>query len=188
MFSSISLSALILGSLYTEAASTKSHGGSSSKITHIETLVPEYHTDHAEMYLCTSVLLPDEPLKLVGVEPLSKQEVVHHMLLFGMLLTFPLAPGPVRLGASASPHCCRAILMPGTIDAVAMQGVRSQQLQTGCGTATPTACARRRAAMCCTAGRRAPRPCTSLPASASEWARALAAPISCSRCACQYVH
>ena len=45
--------------------------------------MPEYQTDHAEMYLCTSVLLPDEPLKLVGVEPLSKEEVVHHMLLFG---------------------------------------------------------------------------------------------------------
>ena len=58
-------------------------GGSSSSITHIETLMPEYPTDHAEMYLCTSVLLPDEPLKLVGVEPLSKEEVVHHMLLFG---------------------------------------------------------------------------------------------------------
>lgn len=58
-------------------------GGSSSSITHIEALMPEYPTDHAEMYLCTSVLLPDEPLKLVGVEPLSKEEVVHHMLLFG---------------------------------------------------------------------------------------------------------
>ena len=61
----------------------KPQGGSSGGITHIETLMPEYQADHAEMYLCTSVLLPDEPLKLVGVEPLSKQEVVHHMLLFG---------------------------------------------------------------------------------------------------------
>ena len=49
--------------------------------------MPEYQTDHAEMYLCTSVLLPDEPLKLIGVEPLSKQEVVHHMLLFGEFQT-----------------------------------------------------------------------------------------------------
>ena len=49
--------------------------------------MPEYQTDHAEMYLCTSVLLPDEPLKLIGVEPLSKQEVVHHMLLFGKFPT-----------------------------------------------------------------------------------------------------
>ncbi len=188
MFSSISLSALILGSLYAEAASTKSHGGSSSKITHIETLVPEYHTDHAEMYLCTSVLLPDEPLKLVGVEPLSKQEVVHHMLLFGMLLSFPPVPCPACLGASASPLCRHVNFMLGTVHVVAMQDARSQQLQTGYGTATHTACARRRAATCCTAGRRAPRPCTSLLALASGWGRALGAPISCSRCACQSVH
>lgn len=57
--------------------------GKESRILHIEALMPEHHTDHEEAYLCTSVLLPDEPLKLVGVEPLSKQEVVHHMLMFG---------------------------------------------------------------------------------------------------------
>ena len=68
---------------YATGGTQKPQGGSSGSITHIETLMPEYQTDHAEMYLCTSVLLPDEPLKLVGVEPLSKQEVVHHMLLFG---------------------------------------------------------------------------------------------------------
>lgn len=49
----------------------------------LEALMPEYATEHEEAYLCTSVPLPDRPLKLVGVEPLSKQEVVHHMLLFG---------------------------------------------------------------------------------------------------------
>lgn len=49
----------------------------------LEALMPEYTTEHEEAYLCTSVPLPDRPLKLVGVEPLSKQEVVHHMLLFG---------------------------------------------------------------------------------------------------------
>ena len=56
---------------------------SSSSAVHIEALMPEHHTDHEEAYLCTSVTLPDQPLQLVGVEPLSKQEVVHHMLLFG---------------------------------------------------------------------------------------------------------
>ncbi len=60
-----------------------SHGRSEVSTVHIEALMPEYHTEHEEAYLCTSVLLPDDPLKLVGVEPLSKQEVVHHMLLFG---------------------------------------------------------------------------------------------------------
>ena len=51
----------------------------------LEALMPEYATEHEEAYLCTSVPLPDRPLKLIGVEPLSKQEVVHHMLLFGAL-------------------------------------------------------------------------------------------------------
>ncbi len=45
--------------------------------------MPPYETQHEEAYLCMSVPLPDRPLKLVGVEPLSRQEVVHHMLLFG---------------------------------------------------------------------------------------------------------
>ena len=68
---------------YAAGGTKKPQGNSAGRITHIDTLMPEYQTDHAEMYLCTSVLLPDEPLKLVGVEPLSKEEVVHHMLLFG---------------------------------------------------------------------------------------------------------
>lgn len=65
------------------AASTASHGRSEASTVHIDALMPEHQTEHEEAYLCTSVLLPDDPLKLIGVEPLSKQEVVHHMLLFG---------------------------------------------------------------------------------------------------------
>ena len=79
----ICIRSLKLGHGYATEGAKKPQGGSSGKTTHIDTLMPEYQTDHAEMYLCTSVLLPDEPLKLVGVEPLSKEEVVHHMLLFG---------------------------------------------------------------------------------------------------------
>ena len=67
--------------------------------------MPEYQTDHAEMYLCTSVLLPDEPLKLIGVEPLSKQEVVHHMLLFGKFQTL------------CKSHCKSAVGLPSTSSA-----------------------------------------------------------------------
>lgn len=52
----------------------------------LEALMPEHATEHEEAYLCTSVPLPDRPLKLVGIEPLSSQEVVHHMLLFGASL------------------------------------------------------------------------------------------------------
>ena len=78
------------GHVYATGGTKKPQGNSAGRITHIDTLMPEYQTDHAEMYLCTSVLLPDEPLKLVGVEPLSKQEVVHHMLLFGEGQTPPM--------------------------------------------------------------------------------------------------
>lgn len=66
------------------ATSSGSQGAAEASIVHIDALMPEHHTEHEEAYLCTSVLLPDDPLKLIGVEPLSKQEVVHHMLLFGV--------------------------------------------------------------------------------------------------------
>lgn len=38
-----------------------------------------------DAYVCTTVQLPDRPYKLTGVEPLARQETVHHMLLFGEL-------------------------------------------------------------------------------------------------------
>jgi hypothetical protein len=65
-----------------DGAAAKS-SSSSSSIVHIDALMPEKKVEHEEAYLCTSVQLPERPLKLVGVEPLSSQEVVHHMLLFG---------------------------------------------------------------------------------------------------------
>lgn len=43
----------------------------------------EYKVSHEDAYLCTAVQLPDEPMKLIGIEPLAKQEIAHHMLLFG---------------------------------------------------------------------------------------------------------
>ena len=44
---------------------------------------PEHPTDEEDAYLCTTIKLPDRPLKLVGIEPTSDQRIVHHMLLFG---------------------------------------------------------------------------------------------------------
>jgi hypothetical protein len=44
---------------------------------------PEYEVTENDAYLCTSVPLPDRPLKLVGVESTSDQRIVHHMLLYG---------------------------------------------------------------------------------------------------------
>ena len=46
--------------------------------------MPAFNVDQDDTYLCTSVALPDsEPLQLIGFQPLSSKEVVHHMLLFG---------------------------------------------------------------------------------------------------------
>lgn len=36
-----------------------------------------------DAYICTTLQLPNKPYKLVGVEPLGEQKVVHHILLFG---------------------------------------------------------------------------------------------------------
>lgn len=45
--------------------------------------MPAYPTVREDEYLCTTIELPDRPMKLVGVESLSDQGTVHHMLLFG---------------------------------------------------------------------------------------------------------
>lgn len=39
--------------------------------------------DEEDAYYCTVLPLPAAPMKLVGVEPLARQEIVHHILLFG---------------------------------------------------------------------------------------------------------
>lgn len=49
----------------------------------IDITVPEYKVKGEDAYICTTLPLPKKPYKLVGVEPLAKQEVVHHILLFG---------------------------------------------------------------------------------------------------------
>ena len=44
---------------------------------------PEHEVIGEDQYVCFRVDLPRESLKIVGVDPLSTQDVVHHMLLFG---------------------------------------------------------------------------------------------------------
>lgn len=48
----------------------------------VEVHIPE-HPAEGEVYLCTQVPLPNVPQRLVAIEPLSKQDVVHHMILYG---------------------------------------------------------------------------------------------------------
>lgn len=50
----------------------------------VNAFVPAEHEVIGEdQYVCFRVDLPQESLKIVGVDPLSTQDVVHHMLLFG---------------------------------------------------------------------------------------------------------
>ena len=56
-----------------------------SELWDLETRLPD-HPAEAESYLCTQVALPpvgEEPLQIIGIEPLSSEKLVHHMLLFG---------------------------------------------------------------------------------------------------------
>lgn len=45
--------------------------------------LPDWKTTEEDEYLCTAFRLPEEPHKLIGVTPLAKQSVVHHILLYG---------------------------------------------------------------------------------------------------------
>jgi hypothetical protein len=54
--------------------------------TEFEITVPEEtKVTGQDSYICTTLALPNKPYKLVGVEPLGRKEVVHHILLFGEL-------------------------------------------------------------------------------------------------------
>lgn len=71
--------------------------------TTLDITVPEAtKVEGEDSYICITKPLPDKPLKLVGVEPMARQEVVHHILLFGACV--PLAGWglpAVALGAQA---------------------------------------------------------------------------------------
>eukprot|EP00879_Flechtneria_rotunda_P023043 GHRR01024358.1.p1 GENE.GHRR01024358.1~~GHRR01024358.1.p1 ORF type:complete len:243 (+),score=35.59 GHRR01024358.1:180-908(+) len=82
-----------------QALSLRTHGGHAAlwavviaaltasvvgETTTVDITVPDSVTVRGQdAYICTTVELPNKPYKLVGVEALAKQEVVHHILLFG---------------------------------------------------------------------------------------------------------
>ncbi len=53
----------------------------------LDITVPAFDVAREDAYVCTTVPLPSEAYKLVGVQPLAEQEVVHHILLFGRWIT-----------------------------------------------------------------------------------------------------
>ena len=58
--------------------------GACQQGVYVDALVPaDYEVLGEDQYVCFRVDLPPQSLKIVGVDPLSTQDVVHHMLLFG---------------------------------------------------------------------------------------------------------
>lgn len=56
--------------------------------TTLDITVPDsVKVEGEDAYICITKPLPDKPLKLVGVEPIAEEKVVHHILLFGELLS-----------------------------------------------------------------------------------------------------
>lgn len=76
----ISLTALLLAVL---GQTWATHTASTADSFTVEALMPPYAVKNEDSYLCTSVKLPTEPLKLTATEAVAKQEVVHHILVFG---------------------------------------------------------------------------------------------------------
>lgn len=57
-----------------------------SAAAHVLTLnatVPPFTPDGEDAYICTVLELPEKPHRLIGVLPQAKQEIVHHILLYG---------------------------------------------------------------------------------------------------------
>lgn len=68
--------------------------GTAATTSSIEITIPgSMEVKGEDSYVCVTQALPDKPLKLVGVEPLAHQEVVHHILLFGAFWSVCLAWG-----------------------------------------------------------------------------------------------
>lgn len=57
--------------------------GVGADVSVLDALMPPFETTQEDEYLCTAIDLPEKPMQLIGVEPLSEQGTVHHMLLFG---------------------------------------------------------------------------------------------------------
>ncbi len=47
------------------------------------TIPGEYKVEADDSYVCTVLKLPEKGYKLIGVQPMAYQAVVHHILLFG---------------------------------------------------------------------------------------------------------
>lgn len=73
----------LLAAVRADGKASASPAPAAGETFELPVVFPEHPTDEEDAYLCTAIKLPDQPLKLVGIEPTSDQRIVHHMLLFG---------------------------------------------------------------------------------------------------------
>jgi hypothetical protein len=64
------------------------------------TIPDGYKVDKEDAYVCTVLKLPENGHKLIGVQPMADQAVVHHILLYGKHLQL------VVLAQGSSVQCC----------------------------------------------------------------------------------
>lgn len=83
MKSIICLLILVGSALIADTKPTVVHGSNSKNDVIIDAIMPPYEVTEEDAFICTAVPIPTAARKLVAVEPLSEQLVVHHMLLFG---------------------------------------------------------------------------------------------------------
>lgn len=156
---------------------------------------PEHPVAERDAYLCTSLELPDRPLKLVGVHPTSDQRIVHHMLLFGARLPrsfFDRVCAAALHGSLAllvfrpCSQQDRSQLRPTAArpPSPAAQAARCRHRRRACGPARWSPPAAATARVCSTAGARTRPPWRCRPAPASPSARAPASARSSCRCCC----
>ncbi|KXZ51597.1 hypothetical protein GPECTOR_12g561 [Gonium pectorale] len=78
---------IVLATALLHAVASQSH------LIEVNITVPEFKIETEDAYLCVAAQLPPHPHKLVGVIPHARQEVVHHILLYGCAEP-RMAPGP----------------------------------------------------------------------------------------------
>ena len=108
--------------------------------------VPDFDVKGEDSYVCTTVKLPDRSMKLVGVEALARQEVVHHILLFGAfcLSALWLSSRSFELDELSSllrlPRLCGALRSPALEAAAAAAARRAPSLDNEKRAHKPTGC------------------------------------------------
>jgi hypothetical protein len=147
----------------------------------VEAIMPPFEVTGEDTYLCTSIQLPDRPLKLVEIEARADQSVVHHILMFGA----PARGWRSRAEPGSPPYCRAAARLPRNVTphrSARPQAARSRRARRQCGTAAWRARAPPEASWSSTAGGATRRPSSCPPTQLTRSAQAPARRRSSCRC------